>query len=228
MGSLPEEAVRKQIERGWLKYVVFDCLFYKGKDLRGFKFSERQEYVEQVVEAEWKSPFAVVSENNLDLNMAPREFLAHVLARGGEGVILKHLASVYGDKTGWVKVKKQATADVVIMGFNGAKETSKKKGDATETITKYAKAGLIGAIQCGQYYHIDGDNDRHVMEVATVSGMDDALRAEFTKHPRKYIGKVIEIEHNGREPTGRFRHPRFNRFRDDKAAKDCVYREEES
>jgi ATP-dependent DNA ligase len=226
MGSLPEEAVRKQIEKGWLKYVVFDCLFYKGRDIRGFKFSERQEYVERVVEAEWENPFAVVSENNLDLNMLPREFCEQIIARGGEGVILKHLAHRYGDKAGWVKVKKQATADVVIMGFNDAKETSKKV-NGEESITKYAKAGLIGAIQCGQYLKSFPHMEPPI-EVATVSGMDDALRAEFTKHPRKYIGKVIEIEHNGREPTGRFRHPRFNRFRDDKAAKDCIYREDES
>jgi ATP-dependent DNA ligase len=172
---------------------------------------------------EWNNPFVVGS--SINVVRQKRMFLDDILARGGEGVILKRFDHRYGDKTGWVKVKAEWTADVVIMGFIPAKEMSKKvNGDVS--VTKYAKAGLIGAIQCGQYAGRVQDELQFV-EVATVSGMDDQLRCEFTARPKKYIGQVIEIAHNGREPTGRFRHPRFKRFRDDKRAKDCVYREGE-
>jgi ATP-dependent DNA ligase len=34
MGSSPERAVALQRERGWLEYRVFDCLWFKGEDLR--------------------------------------------------------------------------------------------------------------------------------------------------------------------------------------------------
>lgn len=111
------------------------------------------------------------------------------------------------------------------MGFEDAKETSKKKGEDKATLTKYAKLGVIGAIRCGQY-GLPGA-EPVLSEVATVSGMDDDLRGQMTKLPRIYQGKVIEIAHNGREPTGRFRHPRFKRFRDDKRPQDCIYREGE-
>lgn len=227
MGSLPEEAVRKQIERGWLRYVVFDCLFLKGEDIRDLPLIARQKHLSDVLSI-WKNPFASQAERWTNAT-GKRERFKLITQAGGEGVILKHVDHTYGDKTLWVKVKKQATADVVIMGFIPAKEMSVKKGDDKATLTKYAKAGLIGAIQCGQHTLLsDGSPRGAEIEVATVSGMTDELRAEFTRHPKKYIGRVIEIEHNGREPTGRFRHPRFNRFRDDKSAIDCVYREDES
>jgi ATP-dependent DNA ligase len=230
MGSDPEVAVAKQIERGWLRYVVFDCLYFKGEDMRRRDLHDRMHALEDAV-AEWNNPFATVSQCNIDVNMSAREYLASILARGGEGVILKHTDHRYGDKTGWVKVKAEWNAEVVIMGFEEAKAESIKKGDTKKTATKYAAAGMIGAIRCGQYIAKSTKHpsflDGTLAEVATVSGMDDQLRRDFTARPKKYIGRVIEIKHNGREPTGRFRHPRFKMFRSDKKPTDCIYREEE-
>ncbi len=241
MGSLPEEAVAKQIERGWLRYVVFDCLFYKGEDLRDQTYVERREHAERAVNM-WRNPFVSVALLAGVTGRHKRAFYDAVVQRGGEGVILKHVEHRYGDKSGWVKIKKTATADVVIMGTIPAKEMSKKKGADKATITKYAKAGLIGAIRCGQYevpVNAQGRvtrvnskpgqlNRLGVIEIATVSGMDDELRAKLSIQPERYVGCVVEIEHNGREPTGRFRHPRFNRFRPDKRPEDCVMREDET
>src|SRR4030042_622301 len=33
-GSLPSRAIQLQKEKGWIKYRVFDCLFYCGQDLK--------------------------------------------------------------------------------------------------------------------------------------------------------------------------------------------------
>lgn len=218
MGSLPDEAIRKQKERGWLRYVVFDCLFYKGQDLRSQPYVRRRSKAALVLR-EWANPHAYLAEWAIS---EKRRFYEEIVARGGEGIILKRQDHVYGDKRGWIKVKKQDTADVVIMGYKAAKLMSKKKGDDQESMTKYAEAGLIGAVVCGQYQKKD------LVEVATVSGMDDQLRRTLTLEGKDYLGLVIEIAHNGREPTGRFRHPRFKRFREDKAAHACAYREGES
>jgi ATP-dependent DNA ligase len=220
--SSPEEAVRKQMERGWLRYVVFDCLFYKGKDVRELRLDERRCLVAKAMDA-WVNPFTLYSI--ADFNDAKRAWLDDILAGGGEGVILKRRDHKYGDERGWVKVKGEWTADVVIMGFEDAKETSRKVNGEV-SMTKYAAAGLIGAIRCGQKRPPQHANEGFI-EIATVSGMTDELRKDFTNDPKAYIGRVIEIKHNGREPTGRFRHPRFKRFRSDKRPEDCVYREEE-
>lgn len=219
MGSAPEVAVQKQLERGWLHYVVFDCLWYKGKDVREQKLIERQQLALNAIE-DWKNPYVSMAESSgygqASGALNKRSMLNQIIKHGGEGVVLKRIDHKYGNEKLWVKVKYEATADVVIVGFKSAKEMSTKKGEDAPTMTKYAKAGLIGAVLCGQY------RSGKLVEVAAVSGMTDELRKDFSAAPGGYLGEVIEIAHNGREPTGRFRHPRFKRFRMDKKAKACI------
>jgi ATP-dependent DNA ligase len=224
MGSLPAEAIRKQTERGWLRYAVFDCLYCGGKDVRGEDLLRRRSYAEQAVKA-WGNQYAFMAPAYHDKRAA----LKHVMAAGGEGVILKHVAHRYGEKNRWVKVKREATADVVIMGYKAAKEVSTKKS-GEESMTKYAKAGVIGALVVGQHKLTPRSYVAlwELTEVATVSGMTDDERRDFTLRGKEYIGMVVEIKHNGREPTGRFRHPRFVQFRHDKTAESCIYYPEES
>ena len=222
MGSLPEEAITKQIERGWLRYVVFDCLFFKGEDVRGRDTFQRWSLALRAVK-EWANPFVSVSEQYGEKGEDKRKVYEKIAARGGEGIILKHLVAKYGDRQAWVKVKREWTADVVITGFQTAKKESRKKSGVVSA-TKYAEAGLIGAVVCGQW---KCNEQSGWTEVATVSGMDDDLRGDITNHPKKYLGKVLRIKHNGKEPTGRFRHPRWDGLRSDKSPKDCIFDLEE-
>jgi ATP-dependent DNA ligase len=119
-----------------------------------------------------------------------------------EGIVLKHLSHTYGNEKLWVKRKKQATADVVILGFTAGKGKFK---------------GLIGAIQFGQR------RGSKIVECGQCSGMDDHTRSVVSWNPQTYLMRVMEIKHYGREPSGHFRHPQFLRFRPDKAPKDCAW-----
>lgn len=199
MGSSPEEALRKQRERGWLKYIIFDCLFYKGQDLRREPHRVRRNFAQQALGA-WHNPHIQLAEQMI--GGAKRMFYDAIVRNGREGVVLKHIEHRYGDERLWVKVKAEWTADVVITGFEPGKG-------------KYA--GGVGAIEFGQW------RAGKLWACGTCSGFSDTLREQMTQHPKKYIGKVIEIAHNGREPaTQAFRHPRFKRFRVDKSSKDCI------
>lgn len=211
MGSRPEVALAKQQERGFLKFVAFDCLAFKGKELRHLPWSLRRPHLEAAVR-EWGNPHVVISDYRVE---DKRSLYNRIILRGGEGVVLKNRHAAYGDQQLWVKVKNEETEDVVIMGYVSAKEMS-KKSNGDESITKYAAAGMIGAIQVGKY-----QSDGKLVEVATVSGMTDDVRRDMTRNGKYYLAQVIEIKHNGREPTGRFRHPRFVRFREDKTPKEC-------
>lgn len=225
VNSSPPEAVAKQMEHGWCRYVAFDVLFHDGRDVRGLPLTERRAILFNAV-AKWSNPY--VSVPDAYLGGSKRRWYERIVAAGGEGVVLKHMDHRYGDERLWVKVKRESSADVVVMGFEAAKEATKKKGSKEKTEAKYA--GLVGAILCGQFPSpapARAEGLRELVQVARVSGFDDVLRAQMTEKPNKFLGLVLKIKHNGREPTGRFRHPRFGEWRPDKNPKDCVIDMEE-
>jgi ATP-dependent DNA ligase len=220
MGSLPAEAVRKQVERGWLRYAVFDCLFYKGEDIRFQTYEYRKVCAENAL-MQWKNSYAYLVEG---VRSNKRAYLEEIYEKGGEGIVLKAMNQKYGENFGghlkWVKVKFKANADVFIVGYKPAKEMSKKvTGEIS--ITKYAEEGLIGAIIFGQY------RDGAIWECGNTSGMDEETRRYITRNQDALLGAVFEIEHCGREPTGKFRHPQFKGWREDKDKSQCVYNPEE-
>lgn len=220
MGSKPGKAVRYQMERGFMRWVVFDCLYYKGKDIRALPQVERRTYAVAAV-AEWDNPHVSVAKA-VNGPADKRAFLDAILARpDGEGVIAKHINATYGQKNLWAKRKLEMNADVIIIGYEDAKEESEKVTGVVSK-TKYHLNGWIGAVRFGQY------RDGKLWYCGKMSGMDESRRIEFSQNGDKYLGRVVEIRANGREPTGKFRHPRFKQFRDDKAAEQCVYDENET
>jgi ATP-dependent DNA ligase len=212
MGSSPGEAIAKQKANGFLCYVVFDCLFWKGTDLRNRPLYKRAYYVDQVLAA-WKNSYA--SRVQRAVGVGKERFYKATVESGGEGVVLKHQMHEYGNARQWVKVKYDATADVIVMGYE-------------DGLGKYA--GQIGSIIFGQYVRTLGTRTFTLTKMGACSGIDDLLRSFITKKPEHYLGQVMEIKHYGREPTGAFRHPQFKRWRPDKRPdpKDCFYYPEES
>lgn len=212
MGSKPELAIAKQEERGWLRYVVFDCLFVRGRDIRGKPLAERRKHMLDALMA-WENEHAAKARK---MTKAKEQFVLDVWAKGGEGIILKHRDSLYSEEKRWVKVKKEDTEDVVITGYEDAKAESTKVSGVTSA-TKYHLKGWIGAVRFGQY------RGGKLVECGRCSGMPDDVRRALSEDKGKYIGQVIEILANEREPTGKFRHPRWVGFRPDKNAKDCKW-----
>jgi ATP-dependent DNA ligase len=183
-------------------------LWFNGKDIRSLELRARRVFLEKAVKEWGNSYVAIVGQETGTLK---HSYYDLVVRSGGEGVVLKRLDHKYGDEKLWVKVKAEDTADVVILGFQGGKG-------------KYT--GKAGAILFGQYRKKGAVLDMDGM--GSCRGYTDSQMDLFTLRPKSYIGQVIEIAHNGREPTGAFRHPRFSRFRPDKDPKDCVYREGET
>lgn len=216
MGSKPERAIKLQQETEFVVYITFDCLFFKGTDLRQLSLKERRKYLKLAIGMWGQEPYAgCVRVRRLD----KRGFLNKIYKRGGEGIILKDREAVYHQRF-WAKVKRVATYDVVVMGFTKAKEESEKVTGKVST-TKYK--GQVGAIVFGQYVGTT------LKEFGRTSGFDDVLREKFTKDGKSYLGKVMEISCQERiKKTGRFRHPQFKRWRPDKNVRQCVYRSSES
>ena len=72
---------------------------------------------------------------------------------------------------------------------------------------------------------LEGDDVR-VLEVGECSGFDEETREMFSDDPESWIGKVIEVKANEIfKDTGKLRHPRYMRVREDKSPIECNYKD---
>jgi len=224
MGCLPEEAIKRQAESGvWVDYYVFDIIFYKGNDVRSLPWHERQALYYKIWQDNLLSTYNKHFKVPSFAAWEKKKFCEDIFTNNGEGVILKNRNAPYSDKKAWVKVKAQATFDVVVMGYEEATAETIKKGDDKATISRLAAQGWIGAVVFGQY--INGK----LKKFGQCSGMPDDIRADFSLNKNARLGTVITIEAQSRIPkTGYFRHPRFKCIRPDKRADQCIYWANES
>lgn len=91
-------------------------------------------------------------------------------------------------------------------------------GKCLEPITKGAFFGWAGSIEIGAY---DIANDK-IVHIGYLSGIIDAIKEEIVTDNSKYVNKpclinAMEID----DESGKFRHAKFIRFRDDISWKNC-------
>lgn len=204
-----------------IDYVVFDLLIYRGRDVRSQPTRVRREMLELCFRdmSIGECPNIILIPQPVMTPEQKRARLVSALLSGAEGVMLKDMSQPYGK--GWTKVKREAHYDVIITGYEAAREKSMKKGDDEETDTKYHRLGWIGKVLFSQY--VDG----RLVEFGKASGFDDATRKEISENKEAFLGRVFEVAAQERFPSGKLRHPRFKRFRPDKPAPECIYRQDE-
>ena len=204
LNSSPKTGIKWQEKHGNLKLIAFDIPRYKGIDITKLPLSERRKYLEEVINALHKAGLKEIRMEKLHFQ-DKRQVFDSIVKRSGEGVMVKDVTKPYieGQRTGhWLKIKKQDTWDVVIIGF-------------TPGEGKYKNA--IGAIRYGAY-----DKDKKLVEVGKSSGMTDKERYAFAKNPKKYIGKVMELSGQEIGTGGAIRHPDFKRMRKDKKPQNIL------
>jgi ATP-dependent DNA ligase len=168
-----------------LTFVAFDVLFVNDQDVRGLPWKNRRQVLEMI---EWPEHTKLTP-----LGPATKEAHVAMLDAGMEGSVIKQRESVYFTgrrSSAWMKLKAIATDDAIIVGFEEGEN---------------GRSGEVGAI---------------VVELpngvqTTASGMTDKVRADMLARPANYVGKTVEIAHNGFFPSGKVRHPRYKRMRDD-------------
>ncbi len=151
-------------------YVVFDCLFLAGKDLRQQPLSLRREALDKSVSAN----DAILLSRRLASNGLKAYEKAKL--RGFEGLVAKDLSSPYIERrsTYWLKVKVQQEDEFLIVGFT-----------APQGLRLHFGALLLGAYEDGKL--------RYVGKVGT--GFDEkTLAALYKKFQPLVISKPAVVD----------------------------------
>lgn len=197
---------------------VFDVVRFNGVDVRNRPQKERWAMLD-LVRPELPKRMVIVPRSR-----NPRRLLNAVRFLDGEGIILKLPDAEYGD--GWFKVVSVENYDVVVVGFE------------MSTSEKYGPKGWIKGIKFAQWVPFDprqelpagthaatsGKGQPMVLkQIGQTSGFNEKLRAEISKNPDKFMGRVMTLRAKGRELSGALRHPRFDSWHPDKNPKECIW-----
>ena len=204
-----------QQDKGEPVYVVFDCLFQEGRDLRREPLSTRRAVMERAIgSSKTLLPSRRLASGGLEaFRIAKR--------RGYEGLVAKDLASRYVEarSTAWLKVKVHQEEEFVVAGY------TRPAGSRQH----------FGALVLGAY---DRDELRYVGKVGT--GFDQkALAALYGRFqplvrsrpalvdPPRESGVVFlaprlvaQVAFQEWTADGKLRQPVFLGLRDDKRARD--------
>lgn len=217
-GTEKETALAER--NGFNRFVIYDCLAWKGEVLKNEDNLTRFKFIDQVYS---QSRYADMSPNESPIQLVRTKLLdgegkqnkerawrtfTNILYEGGEGIVLKECEGKYvvkGDSTSMYKVKKFVTKDYVCMGF-------------TRSIAPtYLEQGLtVASMECGLL--VNGK----LVQVTQTAGFDFEWRKRFSDHPEQYIGRVVELGGFEVFPSGAMRHSSFLRFREDRVISDCI------
>ena len=163
---LPEKAIERQKEHGWLEFHVFDILYYQGKDLRKKSLEFRKKKLTHLFKHHLTQstniieiPYvgSTIEKNKEPTNEQKHKLLKNTLDRGGEGIVAKCLDSFYITRDAkshrteyrspyWRKLKKYATYDTVIVGFTYPDKTSAKTNGEVSANRNFAKGWYSGVV----------------------------------------------------------------------------------
>jgi len=189
-GALPLQAVETQKKYGWARYRPFDVIYYFGKDITRWKWTDRRFILEMICPGIGLHPTKVCYENK-------KEFYMQICKAGGEGVMLKRRASRYYPNSRedcWLKVKRYDEAEVLIVGWSlGFGKNMGKVGSVTVAVGEK----IVGAF---------GNLTDELREKMTAS--DGSLK-------KMYYGKKCVVRFQA-PLKNLMRHCRFIRFIEEK------------
>ena len=182
---------------------VFDITNWQGMDLRSKPLCERLSYLSDfrlAMSFRWEDWFQFPPVRF----QGKKAFFDEVLARGGEGAILKNLNSPYIDSTsrsrsGWIKVKKSVSFDCFVSGFGrGHPNTEWHRKVGYLAFSIHTEKGPHEIARVTNFpFHIrkrisiyDPSTDQVSLSpdamgrVAKISGLEVAQRSFRVSHPR--------------------------------------------
>ena len=215
-----------QRSEGAATYVVFDCLFWNGHDLRGEPLSTRRTVLETLAKQN-----KVLRDGKLLMlsrKLAENGLKAFEIAKrkGYEGLVAKDLTSRYSEKRSgsWLKVKANQQDEFIIAGFT-----------APAGSREYFGALLLGAYRDKKLHYVGkvgtGFGHETLMELAKKFSPIRRARPAFIDPPRMqatYLEPQLVAQISYTEWTGdmKLRHPVYLGLREDKDASQVTFPQE--
>lgn len=252
MGCLPAEAIKRQENKGKIKYYVHDIIFYDGINLMNTGAWDRYRILKAIWEKHSLNDFcylrlAQVVERGIE------DEVSRILSSGGEGMVLKKRDAIYypGKRPAWTAIKFKQMDDIDLVCTRTIPATREYTGKEIETwpywehntpdvivseistscmygeagwepVTKPYAFGWNTAIGIGAY-----DENGELIELGTVSsGLTDEDKQAMGERSEEFVGKVVSLHCmliDKKEKT--LRHPVFMAWRYDKNASDCKINE---
>lgn len=175
-GGKASDVVRVDVA-GRLRLVLFDLL--TESCIQQPYWMRREALIEAGEALEANDPVGVIMAWPVDAHK-----INEIWERGGEGVVIKRLSSMYrpgARSRDWVKIKKEGTTVATIIGFMDGKN--------------------------GPYSRVRVRENGREFDVKTLD--NDHLR-RFAAHSDAYVGRKLVISYNERLASGALRHPMFD------------------
>lgn len=203
--------------RGRPQYVVFDCLYENGRDLRTEPLSVRRKALEHAVKTALPLVLAecLASDGIAAFHQA--------IERRLEGVIGKNLSSRYveGRSSEWLKVKVHQKDEFVIGGFTEPAGARHYFGALLLGVYSGSQLRYVGKVGSGfdkrTLRSLHGKFQRLIRNDSPFSAGIDERAATFVSP--KLIAQISFTEWT---KEGKLRHPVYLGLRDDKDARDVV------
>ena len=199
---------------------LFDCLAAEGFDLRGLRLVDRKALLRRIVPAVGALRYSEHFEKEGE------QLFAQIERLGLEGIMAKKADSPYRSRRSgdWLKIRADRVDDFVVVGFSRPKGS--RAGFGALHLAQYVGGVLTYAGRAGSGFsdvmlrEVKARLDADVRKTCPCAGSAPRGGAETWVEPKL----VAEVRYKEWTDEGLLRQPVFLRFRDDKAAEECVRR----
>lgn len=227
-------ALRRESTEADATYHIFDIASYAEFDAVGSierSYMDRRALVEQFVRYSLSKALTKTPRYYAHSVEEIHDLYDQFRTAGLEGAMVKNPDGFYDKKKsyGWLKLKAEETEDLHIVGFyNGEANTKYENLMGGVIVRRYHGVGLYTDVRVGggwsdEQRHALWEDWKHDADLFGVNAMV-GYKPGWSYDPEtklpddlKLIGRMIEIQYQEITPEQSLRHPRFIRFRDDKA-----------
>lgn len=187
-----------------ISLTVHDILYFEG-DLRREPYSQRLNILNRIFSKQTLSQAMYSKIKLIESKIVKRDEIDNIFHRmvscGFEGVVVKPLDSRYEDNV-WLKIKKKVTYDVLLTAVK------LDKGRLSWSFRMEMDGKHVGDVSSGLTY-----DDRSLLySLAT----DEVIEEDGNTYVRLSKPVMVEIEAQELLDSGKFRHPKVLRIREDK------------